>query len=158
MNPFLTGAVAGGVATLPMTFAMNRMRRKLPDEQQYPLPPRVITEQVVRTANMGWVLSEPEVKGLTLVAHYGYGASMGVVYAMTQQVLPEDPLVKGMVFGVAVWAGSYLGCRPILRPLRSALRQPPERHALMIAAHLVWGGVLGLLHARFERSPSRSRS
>lgn len=152
MSTGLAGAVSGVLATLPMTLAMNCMHKYLPEEQQYSLPPQELAEQLVRTTNLGWVLSKPDVERLVPVAHYGYGTVMGIVYAAMQPQRHRHPLRKGMVFGMAVWAGSYLGCRPLFKSLRPALRQPPERHLLMIAAHLVWGGALGLLYAQLERS------
>jgi hypothetical protein len=52
-----------------------------------------------------------------------------------------------------VWAGSYLGLLPMTGLLHSATRERAERNALMIAAHVVWGGVLGALaeHANRDR-------
>jgi len=44
-----------------------------------------------------------------------------------------------------VWSTSYLVLLPALRLLRPATKAPPRRNALMIAAHLVWGGALGLV-------------
>jgi uncharacterized membrane protein YagU involved in acid resistance len=49
----------------------------------------------------------------------------------------------GATFGLGVWVASYLGLMPMLGILRPATRHPARRNALMIAAHLVWGGVLG---------------
>lgn len=44
LTPLIAGSVAGCVATLPMTLAMEAMHRQLPPEEQYPLPPREITD------------------------------------------------------------------------------------------------------------------
>ena len=41
-----------------------------------------------------------------------------------------------------VWVLSYFGIMPGLRILRPAHDHPGRRNALMIAAHLVWGGTL----------------
>ncbi len=54
------------------------------------------------------------------------------------------PALAGAGFGLAVWAGSYLGWLPAAGILRPATEHPPRRVALMIAAHLVWGASAGL--------------
>src|SRR5688572_13093277 len=40
----LIGAVAGFVGTMAMTAAMNRLHRRLPAREKYPLPPREIID------------------------------------------------------------------------------------------------------------------
>ena len=54
-------------------------------------------------------------------------------------------MANGVVYGLTVWAGSYLGLLPAAGILRPAAEHPPRRTALMIAAHVLWGGVLGAL-------------
>lgn len=52
---------------------------------------------------------------------------------------------RGVAFGLAVWAGSYLGMLPALGirlPLRKSFR---DDHVQLVAAHLVWGAALGWL-------------
>ena len=44
MNRILLGALAGLAATAPMTLAMKLMHEALPRHEQYPLPPRQVTE------------------------------------------------------------------------------------------------------------------
>ena len=41
-----TGAMAGFLATIPMTIAMELLHRRLPWTQRYPLPPREITDDL----------------------------------------------------------------------------------------------------------------
>ena len=53
------------------------------------------------------------------------------------------PPLAGACYGLAVWAGSYLGLLPALGVLKPATEHPVRRIALMIAAHLVWGAALG---------------
>ena len=50
---------------------------------------------------------------------------------------------KLTLYGLAVWAGSYLGLLPALGIMSPATDHPLRRTALMIAAHLVWGSALG---------------
>jgi putative membrane protein len=53
--------------------------------------------------------------------------------------------LKGSLFGLIVWSGSYLGLLPGLEILSPATRHPAGRNALMIIAHIVWGSTLGVL-------------
>ena len=146
MNSWLAGSLAGFVATAPMTAVMLLMHHRLPRKEQYPLPPAEITSKLAREAGVHKQIDEPERHlGATLLSHFGYGAAAGTLYAPLSKKLPGPPLLKGVAFGLAVWTGSYLGLLPALGILRSATEHPARRNALMIAAHVVWGSVLGLL-------------
>src|SRR5207253_7485740 len=95
-------------------------------------------------------LSERQHRDLALAAHFAYGAATGTLYAAVVPALPRAPLATGMAYGLAVWAGSYLGLLPALGILRPATEHPPRRTALMITAHLVWGAALGILVDRMQ--------
>ena len=143
----LAGALAGLAATVPMTVAMEAMHRRLPQRQRYPLPPRKITMRAAGAVGVRHKLDEPERLGLTLAAHFGYGTAAGALYGPLSNRVKGPAAVKGMGYGLLVWAGSYLGLLPALGLLSPATDHPPRRNALMIAAHLVWGATLGLLTA-----------
>jgi uncharacterized membrane protein YagU involved in acid resistance len=51
----------------------------------------------------------------------------------------------GAAYGLAAWAFGYLGWIPALGYSPAAAREPGERNFMMIASHLVWGGVAGWL-------------
>jgi hypothetical protein len=146
------GAAAGFVATGPMALFMAALHRLLPEHEQHPLPPRQITEDAADKAGVGrHRFGESELRGLTGVAHFGYGAGAGAVYAALAPHLPLPPVASGVAYGLAVWAGSYLGLIPAggFRP--AAHRETPRRNALMIAAHVVYGAALGAANALMER-------
>jgi len=161
MNRYLAGALAGAIATVPMTWAMNRMHRRLPWPERYPLPPRLITERVAAAAGVADELSERQHEGLALSAHYAYGAAVGAGCAPVIRASGAPPVLAGVGYGLAVWGASYLGWIPALRILRPATRHPARRVAMMLAAHVVWGGATGYLTARLSRwntpaSPARA--
>ena len=136
------GALAGLTATLPMSVAMELGADQLPRRERYPLPPRLITSSLAHKAGYQHRLSDAEIKALTLVAHFGYGAAMGAIYGVV--VPPKLVGAKsGILFGLGVWASSYLGLLPTLGILKSATEHPARRNALMIGAHVVWGSTLG---------------
>jgi uncharacterized membrane protein YagU involved in acid resistance len=144
MHNLLRGAAAGTAATVPMTAAMTLLQRELPSARRQPLPPRQITVRVAREVGLAKYLGPAERTAATAVAHFGYGAAAGALYGAIAPALPGPPLGKGIAFGLAVWAGSYLGWLPAAGILRPATHEPAGRNTMMIAAHVVWGAVLGL--------------
>ena len=140
MNRILLGALAGLAATAPMTLAMKLMHEQLPREERYPLPPRQVTEGLAEKAGVDEHMDEEDREAATWVSHFAYGAACGALYgALSGETLDEHPLLAGAGFGVAVWAGSYLGWLPAAGIISPATEHPARRNALMIAAHLVWG-------------------
>jgi hypothetical protein len=140
MNRILLGALAGLAATVPMTLALKLMHEQLPREEQYPLPPRQVTEGLAEKAGVREHMDEEERVAATWVSHFAYGATCGALYgALSGERLDGHPLAAGAGFGVAVWAGSYLGWLPAAGIISPATEHPARRNALMIAAHLVWG-------------------
>ena len=143
MNDILDGAVAGCVATIPMTVAMEAMHRELPAREQYPLPPRTVTVRAAEASGLD--LDEDERTALSLTAHFAMGTAMGALYGPVSRLLPLPAPLAGAAFGLAVWAGNYLGVLPALGLLRPATDHPPRRAGLMIGAHLVWGAAAGIV-------------
>ena len=142
LNRLLLGAIGGVVATGPMTVAMIMLHRRLPPAERYPLPPRDITVKLAKTAGLEGNLSAPARTATTLLSHFGYGAAAGAVYSSALNARAA-PLPKGLLFGLVLWAASYLGWLPAAGILRPATEHPTRRNALMIGAHLVWGATLG---------------
>lgn len=138
------GIVAGLAATVPMTIAMELMHRALPRREQYPLPPREITENVERLALGGRLPDEPET-ALTWLSHFGYGAATGGLYGLAAGRTGLAPATDGAAYGLVVWTASYLGWLPAAGLFPPATREPARRVGLMIAAHLVWGATAGVV-------------
>ena len=140
-----SGAAAGLIATVPMTLVMQALHKQLPWYERYALPPRQIVEKLTSAAGLRHQVPEPQHTAITFVAHFGYGAASGALYAPLARALRLPPMLSGVGFGLAVWGVSYLGLLPALGILRPATQHPERRTALMIGAHLVWGAALGLL-------------
>jgi hypothetical protein len=145
MNGILLGALAGLAAAGPMSLAMKLMHEQLPEHEQYPLPPRAVTMEVAERAGVREELDEDEREAATWVSHFGYGAACGALYGALAANRRVPPLAAGVGFGLAVWAGSYLGWLPAAGIIPPATEHPPRRTALMIAAHVVWGATTGLV-------------
>ena len=152
MNRYLLGALAGCAATAPMT-ALMELLHHLPVPEPKTLPPRTITENVARAANLGAAVDTPYQSTIaTIIAHFAFGAGAGALYAPLEQQLPQVPApLKGAGFGVIVWAVSYLGWLPATGLLRPATEQSARRNFLMIVAHLLWGACLGALCERGDK-------
>ncbi len=152
MHRFLAGSASGSLATIPMTAFMMAGRKLLPAHQQYELPPRTITREVAETATQTPVHDEHELTFAATLAHLGYGAAMGATYALWRPRRLRTAMAGGVAFGLVVWAKSYLGWLPALDVSAAATREPPERNALVVGAHVVWGATLGALYHRLARS------
>jgi hypothetical protein len=157
MRRLLTTMACGVAATAVMTVAMKTMFRRLPWYQRYPLPPRLITSRVLHRFGIGWMFRERHKRALTLANHFGYGAAAGAVYTPVSY-LAVSPLASGALFGIAVWAASYVGWLPSANILPHPRFTPRRRNGLMIAAHVVWGAALATLAHAAAAQPVSSAS
>jgi hypothetical protein len=146
----LKGALAGCIATGPMTVAMLLMHRFLPGEQRYALPPTLITRRLTGGKGPFARLGSHENKALTYLMHFGFGTTFGAMFALLPPQLPLPAPLRGILFALGVWAGSYLGWIPAAQILPPATKHPAARNALMIIAHVVWGAALALLLERLD--------
>ncbi len=151
----ISGGLAGLVATAPMSAVMLGLRRLLPRVEQYALPPRQITVAATRKAGVEEHLDEPVSSLMTVLAHFGYGAAAGALYAPLSRRAPLPLVAAGIAYGLVVWTASYLGLLPALGLISPAINHPARRNALMIVAHVVWGAALALLLERLDAQARR---
>lgn len=151
----LQGALAGMVGTLPMTIAMFILHRLLPNWQKYALPPEEITDDLAKRSDLRRRINKEQLLAVTLVSHFGYGSAMGILYGLLTRMLPLPPVAKGMLFGLVVWVGSYLGLLPALGISAWAGKEPLRRNLLMIVAHLVWGSSTAIVADVLEHQSAR---
>jgi len=142
---WLSGACAGFAGTLPMTIFMLLTQRFLPRGQRYDLPPEIITKELAHRAHVRHRMNKTEVLRATMVSHFGYGAAMGTLYGPLAKRIPLPAIIKGVLFGLFVWAASYLGLLPLIGMSESGHREPGRRNLMMIAAHVIWGSSMGLI-------------
>jgi uncharacterized membrane protein YagU involved in acid resistance len=148
MRRVVYGAVAGVAGTALMTIAMHWLWRRLPENERYPLPPREIIERTLPGA-VDRHAGEQTRREMTLAAHFAFGAAAGVPFAVgTRSRSPA----AGALYGVVVWAASYLGWVPAMRILKPASEHPTRRNLLMIGVHLIWGASMALALRRVERA------
>lgn len=132
------GAAAGVAATTAMSvFLLAAQRRGWLQKQ----PPRIIVEKLVPE------LSQRQERRAALIAHFGYGTGGGTAYGLLVRMLPANA-ATGAAFGLAVWAAGYEGWLPAMGVLPPAHRDKRSRALTMLAAHLVYGAVLGVASRR----------
>lgn len=146
----MRGAIAGTLATVPMTLFMYAMDRLVPHEEGNELPPRQITEELAERTGTKENAQETTLDLATQATHFGFGAATGAIYGSLAGRIPLPPTVAGVGFGLAVWTASYVGALPRLGLQRAPDRRPVWRNATMIAGHLVWGAVLGWSEQRMR--------
>lgn len=142
----LSGAVFGAIATLPMTLAMIVIRRLLPKWNQGALEPHRVTSNVLQKLHITDAKTAESQTAATTIAHVGYGATSGALYAIVQRLIPIHPIVRGLCFGLGLCGASYAGWVPALGILPSPAKRPMGRNLLLVAAHAIWGSVLGYGH------------
>lgn len=147
----LKGTIAGLVGTVPMTAFMLLTQRFLPKGQRYALPPEIITKELAHRAHVRQHMNKGQILMVTTVSHFGYGATMGTLYSLLAKKVPLPAVVKGPLFGLLIWAASYLGFLPLIGMSESGQKEPVRRNLMMIAAHVVWGSVMGVVAEVFTR-------
>jgi len=152
LQKLMQGAVAGWIATVPMTIFMQAAWNRLPAREKYPLPPRLITRNLLKELGVQRQLRGKKRTALTLFLHFSYGALTGAVYEVLEERIRLQNILKGTLAGLAVWAGSYLVWLPAMGILSPATRHPWRRNVLMIVAHIIWGMALGMLTRKMNRT------
>jgi hypothetical protein len=107
-------------------------------------PPTLIARTTLRKAGVD---RPSEAAGiLAPLAHLGFGTAAGAAFGILARSVPRVPSrLLGVVFGLAIWAVSYKGWIPALGILPPPEDDRPGRPAVMIAAHVIYGLVLGSL-------------
>ncbi len=138
------GAVSGVVASTAMGgLILGLSKLGLMGEP----PPRKLTRKMLRKVDPKLARGAP-LAVVTGLAHVGYGAVFGAGFGALAANLPNRParITAGVVFGGALWGVGYAGWIPALGLMRQPDHDfPPARPWGMIAAHLVYGALLGAM-------------
>lgn len=152
----LNGALAGLVAVVPMTLAMT-LSQRIVSGRYRPLPPENVAKNAFEKINL-----EKEVPPYSLLfetaftaGHFGYGMLTGSLYSVFSGWFPRmNPLIKGLGFGLLVWAASYPGWIPAAGLWSRSRATSKKNNLTLIFSHLVWGMGVGLLD-HYERRSTR---
>jgi uncharacterized membrane protein YagU involved in acid resistance len=143
-NDIVVGAAAGIIATVPMTIIMEQLHKLEPSERDRPLPPREVTEGLYEQIGAA-KKSEENLERMTFTLHYAFGGAAGALFPLVAPQRLPAAIGAGVLYGLAVWSGSYLGALPAIGVRHHAKHDSAMRTASMIAAHIVWGATLGVL-------------
>jgi len=133
------GAAAGLLATVCMSGVMLAGSLLWPKRK---LPPRKIVEKGLQAAAAS--AEDPVINTAAFFAHLGFGTLAGCVFGFVEERSPLSPVVKGVAFGLSVWALSYEGWIPALGIMPPPQRDERCRAVTIAAAHGVYGAVLGI--------------
>ena len=170
MNWLSRGFWSGIMATGPMTLAMFRIHRELPNEDQRPLPPAFLSDRIGEAAHASQHMTHEQRSNFMMASHFGFGVASGSLYSALPIQLKRRPVTAGVLYGLGVWSVSYLGWIPAFGLRPSASKTSAERNIMMILAHVVWGASLGysdrelqsrsrqLLDGRTDQSPDDEQS
>jgi uncharacterized membrane protein YagU involved in acid resistance len=152
MKRLLRGALAGGLATAPMSAVMMGAKQLgLVGE----MPPEKITAKFLNRA--GIRRSEVQQDVLATLTHFGFGAAAGAAFGVIAPRRLIARLPMGMAYGAAIWGVSYMGWVPALGIMPPADRDRRDRQMVMLASHLVYGTALALLVGARQGEASADR-
>jgi uncharacterized membrane protein YagU involved in acid resistance len=154
------GAVAGFIATIPMTAVMVLGQRATSYGR---LPPEAIVENALgETADPDLVaddaeadeddLDDIEIDAAWRVTHLAVGAAFGAIYVLVFRPLTAalPPWLSGALFGLLEWRISYQNVAPAFDLLPPADLDDEDRQRTNVVAHLVYGASLGWIADRLR--------
>ena len=174
------GIVAGGIAGLVGTWAMNEVQRlwtravagNAPEsaggrhdardwqERSEGRNSNELAAQALAGYILGRCLTRHELRFAAPLVHYLFGATLGGIYGAYAERRHAD--ASGTAFGTTVWLTADEIAMPLLGLSDSTTRRPLEMHLQSLAAHLVYGTTTEMtrraLRARFDRSTSKPYS
>jgi hypothetical protein len=123
----LLGVLAGVAATMAMTATMKRLHTMLPDDEQYPLPPREVVDRTVPAVD------ERQARSRTMLAHFGFGGLTGALFALVPAIRSSYRLGSD-AFKVAQGNGrrGRRGVRVVRQTADGAGRASGEKTAMSI--------------------------
>jgi hypothetical protein len=143
VSRFLRGAIAGVLATAPMSAVMMGAKQLgLMGE----MPPEKITAKLLKRTPIS--PSEKHQDALATALHFGFGSAAGALFGVIapKRLIARIPM--GMTYGAAIWGVSYMGWIPAFGIMPHAARDRRDRQMVMLAGHVVYGTALALLVGR----------
>jgi hypothetical protein len=110
------------------------------------LPPQAITDRML--GHLGMHPKHETRVALAAAQHVGFGMTTGALFGLAAPRSRARSILAGAGYGLAVWLASYEGWVPSIGALPRARHDRPDRQAMMIAAHVAFGAVLGAVAAK----------
>ncbi len=144
------GAGAGVLGTLLMTPVQLLGLEPSARRDRARWMPRQVFTGVARRLGFAQQTAGDQRTALASGAHLAYGAAFGALYALWRRKRGGS-LPSGLAFGLAVWAANYAGVLPAAHIVPPPDEEDPRQTARLVAAHVVYGTVLGLASGRAAR-------
>jgi len=119
MRNVLAGAAAGVAATVQWTIVMETLHERLQGKSSGRCRHVKSRRRSPSSSAVHGDLSERDMQNLTLAFHVGYAALTARSFSTIAPRRTATGAVSGALFGLGVWATSYVGWLPV-----SGVRQP----------------------------------
>jgi uncharacterized membrane protein YagU involved in acid resistance len=148
IRAFLTGGVAGALATAPMTAVMLAGKRLgLVGD----VPPQLVANVALGARDEhdpGTFKRRAVATELHLYVGAINGAAYGALANRFGRSLPAP--LAGAAFGIVVWLIGYRGWMPMLKIMPPIEKDRPDRQVVLVLSHLVYGATLGMIARKFR--------
>jgi hypothetical protein len=149
------GAMAGSLAAACMTVVRMAARRRGIIEKTVP---QAAEEWLAHRTGLGRD-AHPVLHHVTDQAmHLGYGATLGIAYAMATRGRSGNFVARGIAYGLATWVGGSWLLLPLLRAKQAPWRKHVSENAVDLLAHLTFGAATALLAEELAAQPNRGPS
>ena len=149
------GALSGSIAAACMTVIRSAARRGGVIEKTVP---QAVEETLAHRAGLGRKAHQVVHHLVDQAMHTGYGATLGVGYALMTGGRSRGFAARGLGYGVATWAFGSLLLLPLLRAKQAAWNKRPSENAVDLVAHLVFGAATALIAEELSSQPDRGPS
>ena len=139
----LSGLASGAAGTAAMTLFQlawpnTRSRTETADSRQES-PSTVKLANIISKRLFGRPLKTSEKEPASYAVHFAFGTLMGGLYGISSEYLPIAKLGRGLLHGIALWAGADATLLPALG-LSAPLSQRGRREiAYEVLAHAAYG-------------------
>lgn len=139
LKKVIVGAIGGVVGAVLMDEA-NKAASKL----IHLSPPKGedATEKVANSVAKkvtGQKLRSSTKKSGGQIVHYGFAASMGILYVLLADNVPLVGAARGALFGAALYAGAHALAVPALGLADSPMENGAARESAELSSHVVYG-------------------
>ncbi len=142
------GLAAGMAATAAMTAYQTAVAKARGTEAS--TTPAEVAKRIIRGVFHRRV-SEDRTDLLNNAMHWTYGTSWGGLYALTDGLAQDVPVLpRGLAFGVTVWGASLIQL-PAMKLAPPVWEYPPIELALDVSYHLVYGAAAAVTYSALSR-------